>query len=302
MGKVSVVISAFNEEKKIKACLESAKWADEIIVVDNSSYDKTADIAKKFTKRVYIQKNDPEKIDLQKNFGIQKATGDWIFILDADEIITPELESEIRQVISNDSVAGFWVPRKNMIFNKWIQHSGWYPDYQLRLFRQGKGKYESQHYHEPLTVSGTTEKLTAHLVHHNYESVAQFLHKNLETYAPNEADELLRKGYSFHYLDVIRFPLKEFISRYFARQGYKDGLHGLVLSLLMAVYHFVIFLYLWEKKSFIEVSSEEVDKGLGQLVEKTKKEFEYWLHDKKIENEKNDVKKFFLKLERKLDL
>ena len=142
MVKISIVISAFNEEKKIRGCLESASFADEIIFIDNSSTDKTVEIAKKYTKKVYTQKNDPAKIDLQKNFGIEKAAGDWIFVLDGDEEITPELKKEIEHIISpstplrTEPVNGFWIPRKNIIFDKWIQHSGWYTDYQLRLFRK----------------------------------------------------------------------------------------------------------------------------------------------------------------------
>lgn len=300
MVKFSVVISAFNEETKLEKCLKSVTWADEIIVVDHSSTDNSLEVAKKYTKKVYIQKNDPKKIDLQKNFGIQKATGDWIFILDADEVITNELKEEIMQAISNKEIDGFWIPRKNIIFNKWIQYTGWYPDYQLRLFRKGLGKYEKEHYHEPITVKGSTAKLKEHIIHYNYENIAQFLSKNLEVYARNESEELARNGYEFNYKDAIRFPLKEFTSRYFARQGYKDGLHGLILSLLMAFDHFTIFLYLWEKSKFIEVAQEEMEKGFSEFSPTIKKEVDYWQYSKKIEGEKDNLKRVVLRIKRKL--
>src|SRR5258706_11641525 len=114
MSKLSIVISAYNEQKKIRACLESAKFADEIIFIDNSSTDQTVTIAKEFTKKIYIQKNEPTKIDLQKNLGIHKATGDWIFVLDADEIISPELAKELKGIVAqnNSEINGYWVPRK----------------------------------------------------------------------------------------------------------------------------------------------------------------------------------------------
>ena len=114
MTKLSIVISAYNEQKKIRTCLDSVKWADEIIFIDNSSTDKTVKIAREYTKKIYIQKNEPTKIDLQKNLGIQKATGDWIFVLDADETITPELAKELQELMKRDEVVsnGFWVPRK----------------------------------------------------------------------------------------------------------------------------------------------------------------------------------------------
>src|SRR5258706_3439269 len=99
MAKLSIVISAYNEQKKIRACLESVKFADEIIFLDNSSTDKTPKIAREFTKKIFVQKNEPTKIDLQKNFGIEKATGDWIFILDADELVSPELAKELKELL-----------------------------------------------------------------------------------------------------------------------------------------------------------------------------------------------------------
>ena len=118
MKKLSIVISAYNEQRKIRACLDSVKFADEIIFVDNSSTDKTPKIAREYTKKVYTQPNAPTKIDLQKNLGIAKATGDWIFVLDADEQITPELTRELKNLLKTDPVGinGFWIPRKNIIF------------------------------------------------------------------------------------------------------------------------------------------------------------------------------------------
>lgn len=309
---LSVVISAFNEEKKIRNCLESVKWADEIIFIDNDSSDRTSEIAKEFTKKIYTQKNDPFNIDLQKNLGIEKASGNWILVLDADEIITSELKNEIiknintppfikgvRGISSDEFVSGFMIPRKNIIFGKWIQHSGWYPDYQLRLFRNGKGKYEKKHVHEPLRIQGRLEKLNEPLVHYNYEAVSQFLYKHLLIYAPNEAEELLRKGYVFDWKAAIRLPMSEFLSRYFAREGYRDGLHGLVLALLMSAYHLSIFAYIWEKKNFMENIDENINKGLDEELKKSKKEFNYWNNTIKIQEEKNSLKKFTLKIQKK---
>src|SRR4030065_259650 len=132
MKKLSIVISAFNEEKKIENCLKSAKFADEIVFVNNSSTDQTRKIAEKYTEIIIDQKNNPNSIDRQKNTGIEKARNEWIFILDADERITEELAREIKQTINSETkFSGFRIPRKNIAFGKWIQHTGWYPDYQL---------------------------------------------------------------------------------------------------------------------------------------------------------------------------
>lgn len=302
MKKLSIVISAYNEQKKIRACLESAKFADEIIFVDNSSVDKTVKIAKEYTKKIYIQPNEPTRIDLQKNLGIEKATGDWVFVLDADEQITPELARELKDLMKHDpeGINGFWIPRKNIIFDKWIQHSGWYPDPQLRLFRKGKGKYEKVHYHEPIAVSGEKGKLSEHILHRNFEQIGQFLYKCLLVYAPNEADELIRKGYVFNYKDAIRLPVKEFLSRYFAREGYKDGFHGLMLALLMAVYHFTIFANLWEKKKFID--AEDSLPHFEEEAREAGKEIGFWITKRKIDEEKLLFKKVSMKIKRKLRL
>ena len=303
-NSLSVAISAFNEERKIRKCLESVKWADEIIFVDNSSNDNTLEIAKEYTKKIFTQKNDPFNIDLQKNLGIEKATCDWILVLDADEVVTSELKQEIKSQIStfNSQFSGFMIPRKNIIFNKWIEHSGWYPDYQLRLFRNGRGKYENKHVHEPLSVRGKLGKFNEPFIHYNYETVYQFLYKHLCVYAPNEAEDLLRKGYVFDWKGAIRLPMSEFLSRYFAREGYKDGFHGLILALLMGVYHLSIFAYLWEKKKFIDIKDENITHGLEEELKKSRKEFNYWYSSKSLETEKNLFKKTTIKIKRKLNL
>lgn len=315
MQTISVVITAFNEETKIEACLLSVKdFADEIIVVDSSSTDKTAAIAKKYTKHVYTQKNDPEHIDLQKNFGFTKATKDWVLSLDADERLTPELKKEIKKALDfskhhpdpllkgegDSPVNGYWISRKNIIFGKWIEHTGWYPDYQLRLFKRGKGKYTEQHVHEFISIEGKTVYLSEPMIHLNYESILQFFLRTATVYAPNEAEALLQKKYTFNYLDAIRMPLQEFLNRFFAREGYKDGLHGLVLSILMAWYHFMIFVFIWEKKKFKEVNSPQFFDEIEAETKQAYKELGYWFYNEKIKQTASLPNKYLLKLKRKL--
>lgn len=287
--QISVVISAYNEEKKLKDCLESVLWADEIIVIDNESFDNTQEIAKKYTEHVYSQKNNV-MLNINKNYGFTKASGAWILCLDADERITFELQQEIKEIVEKgSSIDGYWIPRKNIIFDKWIQHTGWYPDFQLRLFKNGKGKFPQMHVHEMIDVKGELGHLKQPMIHHNFDSIAQFLNKHLTIYAPNEAKELLRKGYVFNYLDAIRFPTKEFLSRFFAREGYKDGFHGLMLSLFMALYHLIIFSFLWEHNKFIDEENKDVLKSTTEEFKRTKKEFMYWVFHEKTKQQKNPV-------------
>lgn len=299
MKKLSVVISAYNEELKLEDCLKSVKFADEIIVINNSSTDKTEDIARKHTKNVFNQPNNPEKIDLQKNFGFTKATGDYILSLDADERISPELKEEIIKVLNNNSsVDGYWIPRKNIIFGKWIEHTGWYPDHQLRLFRKGLGKFDSEHVHEHLKVNGKTEYLKGHMIHENYDSVNQFAKKTF-VYTQNEAENILRSGYKFSFFDVVRFPLSEFLNRFFAREGYKDGFYGLILSMFMAFYHFLIFVHIWEIEKYKQMEPEDLLNTGKKELKQIKKEINYWVLNTQINKTKNTAKKIFLKTKRK---
>ena len=290
MQKLSVVISACNEEKNIGICLDSVSWADEIIVVDNNSTDRTVQIAKRRKATVYSRPNNP-MLNVNKNYGFSKATGDWILNLDADESVDKELTKEIQNVLNREEVAlGYEIARKNYIFGKWIKHTGWYPDYQLRLFRKGEGAFSEKHVHEKIVVNGYTEKLKGHIIHNNYRSVSHFLSK-LDLYTDNEVQNLAGGGYVFNKMDVIDFPKREFLSRYFAQDGYKDGLHGLTLSLLMASYHLIVFAKLWEREKFkkYDLGAEKIDSIITGII----KETVHWI-DKTVKRQslKNRIKRF----------
>lgn len=302
MPKLSVVISAFNEEAKIVDCLKSVAFADEIILIDNSSTDQTVELAKKYTDTIYSQRNDPLNIDMQKNFGFSKATCEWIVSLDADERVTPELAEEIKKVLADrgegKEINGYWIPRKNIIFGKWIEHTGWYPDFQLRLFKKGKGKYTSKHFHEDLAIEGEYAHLSHPILHYNFDTMSQFFSKHMQ-YAQNEAYYYRDNNYEFKPMDAIHMPVKEFISRFFAREGYKDGFHGLVLSLLMAVYHMMIFSFLWENHKFQSGEQDTILTQTEKEIQKAHNELHYWFLTEKIERSKNISKKVWLKLRRK---
>lgn len=299
MSQLSVVITAHNEEKKIEDCLRSVKFTDEIIFIDCSSTDKTATIAKKYTKHIFKRENNL-MLNVNKNYGFSKAKHEWILSLDADERISPELSYEIKKIVKeNPKVDGYWIPRKNIIFGKWIEHTGWYPDHQFRLFRKNKGKFAEKHVHEMIHIDGESDYLKEHIEHLNFENISQFIQKQFLLYAPNEADQLIENGYSFNFFDAIRMPMKEFLSRFFARQGYKDGFYGLMLSLLMASYHLVIFSLLWEKKGFKQLEEKDVLLIFNNETKTFKKELIYWISELKIKSAKNIVSKIRLKLKRK---
>lgn len=275
---LAVVLSVHNEESSLAPALESIRnLADEIIVVNNHSTDDTVNIAKKYTKLVYVHKNIPNSLNTPKNYGFSKAKSDWILSLDADERVSPELGKEIRSVMLSDPpVNGFWICRQNIVFGEWIQHGIWYPDRQLRLFRRGKGQFPQQHNHEYLEVEGNTNDLSGHLLHENYQSVSQYLDKINHYYTDNEVEVLLKSGKKLEWFDAIRMPASDFILNFFARESYKDGLHGLALSLLQAFYAFVIFAKAWEKQGFWKYNSGNFARDVKHEVGQKAREFQWW--------------------------
>ncbi len=300
MRTLSVVISAFNEEKKIKDCLESVKFADEVIVIDNSSSDKTYEIASEYTKNIFKRDNNL-MLNVNKNFGFSKAKGDFILSLDADERVTEELRQEIKNILRHKmDFNAYNIPRKNIIFGKWIEHTGWYPDYQLRLFKNGSGKFPEKHVHEMIEVSGETGTLNENILHLNYETITQFLDKLNRIYTPSESENLIRSGYKLNRSDFIRNPASEFVRRFFYQHGYKDGIHGLVLSLFMAFYHLIVLSRVWESQGFESTNDSLYDFELGSRD--SAKEIRFWIYEEKRKREKNRIKKVFWNVKKKLPL
>lgn len=297
---ISVVISAFNEENKIEDCLRSVmSLAKEIILIDNSSQDGTKDIAKKYTQKVYVRPNDPVNLNKNKNYGFSKANYQWILSLDADERITPQLEKEIKQVVKNKGINGYDIPRKNIIFGKWIKNSIWWPDYNLRLFRKTSGKFPAHHVHEKVKVIGDVEKLKNPIIHYNYQTVSQFLRKMDENYTESETENFIKNEKNIYWYDSIRWPANDFLKTFFAQHGYKDGIHGLVLSLFQAFYALVFFAKVWERKEkFRDITPDNFLTSVIKEFTKVIKDSKYWI-DTTLIVEK-PAKKIFYKIRRKL--
>lgn len=277
---ISVIINTFNEEKNIQSALKSVSWADEIIVCDMYSDDKTVQIAKKMEAKVIYHKR-VNYVEPARNFAISKASNGWIFILDADEQITPTLSERIKQIVKKDLSSDFVeIPRKNIIFGKWIKATGWWPDYHIRLFKKGKVGWQDKIHSKP-EVKGTGLTLEAEekyaIVHQNYQTVGQFIER-MNRYTQIQADELLKSGSKFRWQDIFEKPLNEFLSRFFAQEGYKDGLHGLSLSFLQAFSFLILYLKLWEKEGFKEENLEISQ--ISEESEKVGKSVKYWIKKK----------------------
>lgn len=248
MAELSVIILTKNEERHIADCLRSADWADEVIVLDSFSEDRTVEIAQSMGAIIY-QRPFLNYAD-QRNVALDLADSDWVFFIDADERATLELAAEVRQVIAEEKMAGWWVPRRNYIFGKWIRHAGWYPDYQLRLLRRGQACYDpAREVHEVVILEGEAGYLKNTLTHYNYDTLAEFTARQ-ELYTNYEAKILYERGIQPKWRNFILQPFREFKRRYISLEGYKDGFHGLLLSLLMAYYNFVMYCrlrQLWQR-------------------------------------------------------
>ncbi len=298
---LSVVITAWNEEKNLPRAVSSVKkFADEIIVVvDKSSTDKTADVAKKLGCKVFSHAHTGI-VEPMRNFSISKATGPWILLLDADEEIPADLASAIGQKIK-DEVDYYRLPRKNIIFGQWIKNAHWWPDYVYRLFKKGSVTWEDTVHSIPFT-RGTGRDLPATeetaIIHHHYDSISQYVDR-LNRYTDHQLQPLLDSGYNFAWTDLVDKPLSEFLNQYFARRGYSEGVHGLALAGLQAFSELVLYLKLWQHSGFVptQVSSSTLTSHLSAKVQ----EYHWWSHQARIDTAHPLVKPF-LKLARKFGL
>ncbi len=246
MMSVSVVIVTENEEKNIGDALKSVKDFEDIVVVDSFSEDRTVEICKKYTYRVYQHKW--QGYAKQKQMAVDYAEKPWVLILDADERVTQRLKSEIMEEIKNASFSGFYIPRKNFFLDKWIRHGGWWPDYTLRLFLKDMAFIKDRKVHEKVVVKGKVGYLKNPLEHYTYRTVSDYI-KNIDRYSTLSAEELREKGVNPGMLTMVVHPLSTFFKMFFLRGGFMDGIHGLILAILYSYYTFLKYLKLWESSS-----------------------------------------------------
>ncbi len=278
-SRLSVVINTLNEAKNLPAAVASVKGiAEEIVVVDMESDDGTPDIAKKLGARVFSHKKIGY-VEPARNFAISKATGSWVFVLDADEEITKKLGEKITQILKNPDSDYYRIPRKNIIFGKWIKHSRWWPDYNIRFFRKGFVSWSEIIHTVPVTQGAggqLAEKEELAIIHHNYENLEQFIER-MNKYTTLHAKIRKNEGYKFSWKDLIIKPSNEFFSRYFFGQGYKDGIHGLGLSLLQAFSELTLYLKIWQLENF---KDEHIEiKNTVELMRDQEKELHFWQSD-----------------------
>lgn len=241
---ISVTIIAHNEAERIGACIDSASWADEIIVVDSGSTDDTQEICRK--RGALVIQHSWEGYAAQKNFALSEASHSWILSLDADECVSPELAEEILFVLSDDAPAeGYRMPRKNIFFGRWLRHGDLWPDYQLRLFRRDAGAFNEKSVHESVVVEGRVGVFSSPLEHYSYDSLFDFFQKQVK-YARLSAEDLFSRGIQPGIADFVLRPLWRFFRSYVLKMGLLDGLNGLWVSAGSAYYVFMRAAFLWE--------------------------------------------------------
>ncbi len=247
MEKLSVIITTRNEEQHIEAVLQSVSFADEIIVVDSFSTDKTPELAKKYTDKVWQHKY--KNAADQKNWAIPQASNEWILILDADERVRPELQQEIQNFLSKPSDhAAFWIYRSNYFMGKLIRFSGWQNDAVIRLFRKSQCRYEEKNVHEEIITQGKVGKLKHKLLHYTYKNFEDYYQK-MNKYATYGAKDRLQKIKHVGLYHLCIKPGFRFFKHYILKAGFLDGVHGFVISVLSAYSVFLRNLKLWRMKS-----------------------------------------------------
>jgi glycosyltransferase involved in cell wall biosynthesis len=241
---ISVCIVAMNEEDRIAECLRSADFADEWIVVDSHSTDRTRDIARDLGARV-IERDWPGHVQ-QKNFAVEAASHDWVLCLDADERVSPELRASMLAALERDELPdGFRFPRRNRYLGRWIRHGGWYPDRKLRLFRRSRGRWAGQNPHDRVHVDGAVADLDGDLLHDSYRSLSDHL-RTIDSFTTIAAREKLAAGDRASLLDLTLRPWWKFVRMYVVKAGFLDGVPGLVVAVMGAYYVFLKYAKLRE--------------------------------------------------------
>lgn len=245
---VAAVIIAKNEERRIVPCLESVKWCDEIVVVDDMSTDDTHAICRKFKAKVVAHALS-EDYATQRNIGIKNSGSDWILQLDADERVSVELKKDIKEILANNNnVAAYRVYRRNYFLGKFMRYGGWC-EKQTKLFKKAKAYYVGP-IHEQLKVAGRTGELKSHLEHYPFRSISEFIQRQL--YYAGIESRLLHEERRKIDLKEVKYhitvrPIKLFFKLFIKKQGFRDGMHGFIFSILNAWRHFAIWSIYWNK-------------------------------------------------------
>lgn len=243
---VACVVITKNEEANIQDCLRSVQWANELIVIDAESRDRTVELARACGAKVSVR--PWSGFGLQKNFGMAQASSDWILILDADERVTEELRGEVRPCIERwrpGAPVAYRIPRRNFFYGAWVRGGGVYPDYQVRLFRRGIAQYNDVAVHENLIVDGEIGTLVGHFDHYTERRIQDHF-KKFGLYTTLAAQEKAKTVRTVGWTDLVFRPLVVWVKSYVLKQGFRDGVRGLIVCVFASMYTFVKYAKLWD--------------------------------------------------------
>jgi len=251
LGKipVSVVVIVRNEEKRLAQCLESVSWSDDIVIVDDMSTDETVGIARRYTDRVFSKKMEVE--GAHRNYAYSLAKNGWVLSLDADEVVTPELASEISQVIKDDGEGKldeyvvFAVPLRNFIGKYWVRRGGWYPAYKDRFFRRGRFRYEEAGVHPRVIYEGRCGRLKSDIIHYSYEDFSELI-ASMNGQTTKEAQKWALDGRKMTLGKALWRAFDRFYRGYFAKKGKLDGVIGLMVAVNSGIYQVLSYAKYWE--------------------------------------------------------
>lgn len=270
---ISAVILTRNEERNIRFCLETVRWCDEIVLMDMQSSDRTVEIAREYTGRIFSHEI-VTAFDIAKKAAVGQASGEWILLLDADEMITPHLAGKLREIAYEDKVDVVEVSFRHYLLGEWVRHTGWGYTPLPRFFRVGSVRFEKT-IHGYMHVAGDARLRRLDpdndncIVHFNYIDSSHFVEK-LNRYTSIEAEHLHERHAVFSYRTLAVAAMREFHGRYIKGKGYRDGVRGFALSAMMAFYRVLTYIKLWERTEF---EHDPVEARYGRLREKVLQEW-----------------------------
>jgi glycosyltransferase involved in cell wall biosynthesis len=246
MQRLTALVTCGNEEAMIGDCLASLRFADEILVVDSFSTDRTLEIARPLATR--ILQHEYVNPAAQKNWAIPQAAHEWVLLLDADERVPPELAQEVRHLLQNPQHDFYWIRRRNFFLGREIRHGTWKTDKVLRLFRRDRGRYQDKQVHEEIVVTSTPGWCRARLLHYSYRSLDDYLRK-VSRYSAWGADEAWRRGRRGTAGRILGHSVGHFLKSYVLKAGFLDGPEGLIIAFMEAYHGFFKYAKLYERQS-----------------------------------------------------
>lgn len=305
---ISAVVIAKNAENIIQRSLKSVQFADEVILVDIASSDQTIARAQKYCTKIYDYGQDSAFVEPVRNFALSQAKKDWILVLDADEEIPSSLAEKLQEIDQKNLGDVYYLPRKNMVSGAWMRHTGWWPDYQLRFFKNGLVTWGKKIHGKAQVVEGYKASILEAreemaILHHNYQDTKDYLLR-FDRYTDIEAEQKAKEvqdQFSISQSALLKVFSDDWFRRYFAREGYKDGVRGFYLSLMQAVYQMTVQMKIFDqfanKKSLEKNNQQDLIRDLRHF----QKELNYWIGDLEIKQKKG-FSRVWISLKRKLGL